>query len=83
MENTKNILQFVWGMLLTSAGIGMFIAIPQKMQQIAEQSEVVTLFAYISLYLIGIILFAGGVRKIYSYFKKTDDKDWHQTKFLV
>lgn len=75
MENTKNILQLVWGMLLTSAGIGMFISIPQKMKQIAEQSEVVTLFTYISLYLIGIILFAGGTRKIYSYFKKPDDKD--------
>ncbi len=75
MKNNKNIVQFVWGMLLIGAGGGMFFTIPQKMQQVAQQSPVVNFFAYLSLYLIGIILVVGGIKKIYFFFKKPDDKD--------
>ncbi len=75
MENNKNIVQFVWGMMLMGAGIGMFFTIPQKMQQIAQQSSAINFFSYLSLYLVGLILVVGGGRKIYMYLKKTDEKD--------
>jgi hypothetical protein len=64
----KVIIQIVWGALLLIAGMGLFARIPQLMSDI-EQVHVHSKdmpFKRICLYLIGLVLVGGGIRKIWT-----------------
>ena len=83
MEDKKNKFQFIWAILLVSAGIGLFFRIPQLMPRIKNiaQFEWFIYFIYFCFYLVGILLIVGGGRKIYDHLKQsnrektTDDID--------
>ena len=66
-ENAKATLQFVWGLLLVMAGIGMFFRIPQVIPQIRQiQSLDAALpFVYFCFYFMAVMLIGGGARKLY------------------
>jgi cobalamin biosynthesis protein CobD/CbiB len=70
-EKQKSIIQFVWGILLLIAGIGVFFRIPQIMPEIKkiEHFAPYMLFIYFCFYLVGILLVAGGGKKVYKYLK--------------
>ncbi|UCF90095.1 MAG: hypothetical protein JSW39_17575 [Desulfobacterales bacterium] len=72
MENTKARLQLIWGVLLVLAGIGVFFRIPQVMPQIKQIAYFASIigFVYFCFYLLGIMLIAGGLKKIYDHSKK-------------
>lgn len=82
-DKQKSKLQFIWGILLLVAGIGVFFRIPQIMPEIKkiEHFSPYMFFIYLSFYLIGILLIVGGSRKIYNHLKQsnrektTDDID--------
>ncbi len=71
MENKKNKLQLIWGILLLLAGIGVFFRIPQVMPAIKkiEHFSSYIFFIYFCFYLIGILLIVGGGKKIYHHLK--------------
>ncbi len=73
MEDKKNKLQLIWGILLLLAGIGVFFRIPQLMPEIKkiEHFAPYMIFIYCCFYLIGVLLIVGGGRKIYSYIQKS------------
>jgi len=77
MTDKKNKLQFVWGVLLLLAGIGVFFRIPQIMPEIKkiEHFAVYIPFIYFSFYLIGILLVVGGGRKVYHHLKQSNAED--------
>ena len=68
----KSTFQFIWGMLLFIAGIGVFYRIPQIMPEIKKikHFEPYIIFIYFCFYLVGILLIVGGGKKIYNYLKK-------------
>ena len=71
-DRNKNYLQLIWGAALLLAGIGVFFRIPQVMPQIKEIPTFASIigFIYFCFYLLGILLIAGGARKIYDNVKK-------------
>ncbi len=73
MADKKNKLQFIWGILLLVAGIGVFFRIPQIMPEIKkiEHFSPYMFFIYFCFYLIGILLIVGGGRKVYTYLKQS------------
>ena len=73
MEDKKNKLQLIWGILLLLAGIGVFFRIPQVIPEIKkiEHFAPYMIFIYFCFYLIGVLLIVGGGRKIYSYIQKS------------
>ncbi len=80
MDRRKNKWQLVWGAALVAAGIGVFIMLPQRMDQIAQARQVdpaslEILFLWFCFALLGVLLIGGGVRKIYYALKPppTDD----------
>jgi hypothetical protein len=66
-ENRKAMLQFVWGLLLLMAGVGLIFRIPQLIPQIRQiQSLDAALpFIYFCFYFMAAILIGGGARKLY------------------
>jgi Ni,Fe-hydrogenase I cytochrome b subunit len=66
-DKNKVVVQLIWGIALTLAGIGVFIRIPQVMPRIEEieQFASVMFFIRFSLYLLGMLLIGGGLKKIY------------------
>ena len=52
--------QLVWGIALILVGVGVFF----KVEQVEPQ-----LVGRICLYVIGVILIGGGIRKLYAHFK--------------
>lgn len=72
MTKDKITLQFIWGVALFLAGIGMFFRIPQLMPQIKAipQFADVIGFIYFCLYLLGILLAGGGIKKLSDTYKK-------------
>ena len=66
MLRGKNQFQLIWGGVLILAGIAVFFRIPQVMPELGEiGSFSLTLpFIRISLYLLGLLLVAGGIKKI-------------------
>jgi len=69
MKPTETIqFQIVWGILLMLAGVGVFYRIPQVMPKLAELEIFTSIIPFIKFcfYLIGIILFGGGIQKIYN-----------------
>ena len=65
-------LQFIWGIALLLAGIGMFFRIPQVMPQIKANPQFADGigFIYFCLYLLGILLIGGGIKKLANTYKK-------------
>ncbi|MBW1988933.1 MAG: hypothetical protein JRI97_05240 [Deltaproteobacteria bacterium] len=60
-------VQKIWGTLLAAMGVLLILRVPEVTSQIARNSgwsQGTLLFARISLYLVGIILLGGGIRKL-------------------
>lgn len=77
MEDKRNKLQLIWGVLLLLAGIGVFFRIPQVMPEIKkiEQFAAYIYFIYFCFYLLAILLIVGGGRKVYTYLKQSKRED--------
>lgn len=78
MDKNQSILQLIWGAALTAAGIGVFVLLPQRMEQIrqlrqAEPYAFDILFLWFCFGLLGVLLIGGGMRKICSQFKRPSD----------
>ena len=78
MEPTKRNntnLQLVWGAALTFMGVAVFFKVPQVVPRLEEmgQSEFTITFFRICMYIMGIILVGGGVRKLIQRFKPEDN----------
>ena len=73
-DKQKSKFQFIWGVVLVLAGIGVFFRIPQLMPGIKkiEQFASYIYFIYFCFYLIGVLLIAGGARKVYTYLKQSN-----------
>lgn len=70
MDRQRNMMQLIWGAALTAAGIGVFIMLPQRMDQIAQTRQIASsslemIFLWFCFGLLGVLLIGGGVRKIY------------------
>jgi hypothetical protein len=68
--------QLVWGLALMAAGVGVFMALPARMAQIAtlrraEPYSLDMLFLWFCFGMLGVLLVAGGARKIWAWFHKT------------
>ncbi len=65
-------MQFVWGIALFLAGIGMFFRIPLLMPQIKANPQFADSigFIYFCLYFLGILLMGGGIKKLIHTYKK-------------
>ena len=76
MADKKNTLQLIWGVLLVLAGIGVLFRIPQIMPAIKEIEQFTSFiyFIYFCFYLLAILLIAGGGKKVYNYFKKSNSE---------
>lgn len=76
MEKNREIFQFVWGIILVLAGIGVFYRIPQVMPQIEKigQFSSAMLFIQFCFYLLGILLIGGGLKKVYHNYGKSEVK---------
>jgi hypothetical protein len=74
MPKRKNAIQIIWGALLLLAGVGVFYRIPQVMPTIEkiEQFSSSIFFIRFCFYLIGVMLIGGGIKKVYSNYRKSD-----------
>ena len=75
MADKKNTLQLIWGVLLVLAGIGLFFRIPQLMPGIKKIEPFSPFIIYFCLYLVAVLLIAGGGRKIYTYLRQANGKN--------
>ncbi|MBI9076881.1 MAG: hypothetical protein JEZ02_15850 [Desulfatibacillum sp.] len=81
MSNTSGSSgQLVWGVALTLMGIAVFFRVPQIVPELAQKVNLASGEAFISfcMYLVGIILLGGGIRKLFAHFssrKDSSDKD--------
>jgi len=68
----KPVIQVIYGIALTLAGIGVFYRIPQVMPRIEQIQQFSSVIGFIrfSLYLMGVLLIGGGLKKIYGNYKK-------------
>lgn len=81
-DNQKNV-QLIWGAALTIAGLGVFVILPHRMEQIRQMRQVEPysfdmLFLWFCFGLLGVLLVGGGLRKIYTFFKQPSEGDWIQ-----
>jgi len=76
MEKNRATIQFIWGIILVLAGIGVFYRIPQVMPRIEkiEQFSSVMFFIRFCFYLLGILLIGGGLKKVYHNYGKLEGK---------
>jgi Ni,Fe-hydrogenase I cytochrome b subunit len=65
-------IQVIYGIALTLAGIGVFYRIPQVMPRIEQMHQFSSVMGFIrfSFYLLGVLLIGGGLKKIYENYKK-------------
>ena len=75
-DKNKVVVQIIWGIALTLAGIGVFFRIPQVIPRIEkiEQFASVMVFIRFSFYLLGMLLIGGGLKKIYIHFGILKDR---------
>jgi len=78
MDKNQSSFQLIWGAALTAAGVGVFIFLPQRMEQIRQLRQAQPyafdmLFLWFCFGLLGVLLIGGGLRKIYSQFKRPSD----------
>jgi hypothetical protein len=75
MSGDQSIGQAIWGAALTIMGLSViFYTIPQRLPDIIDhyqQLASIRYFVYFCFYLMGVILVAGGLRKLYRFFKAT------------
>jgi hypothetical protein len=75
MADNQSVGQAIWGAALTIMGISViFYTIPQRLPEIIDQYQQLAsarYFIYFCFYLMGVILVAGGLRKLYRFFKAT------------
>jgi len=71
-DHLKARLQLVWGVLLVTAGVGLFFRIPAVMPQVRQIEYFVGVmpFIYFCFYFMAVFLIAGGAKKIYQNYKK-------------
>lgn len=74
MPKNHDIFQLIWGAVLTAAGIGVFVLLPQRMEQIRQLRQAAPysfdmLFLWFCFGLLGVLLIGGGLRKIIGHFK--------------
>lgn len=64
-------IQLIWGAALTVVGIGVFIRIPQVMPKLEQMDQFSGAMGFVRfcLYLMGVILIGGGIKKIVHYFR--------------
>jgi hypothetical protein len=74
MNDKKNRFQLIWGIMLAAAGLGVFYRIPQVMPKIEQIRPFASglFFIRLCLYLMGILLLAGGGKKIMAFFREPD-----------
>jgi len=72
MLKNKPVIQFIYGIALTLAGIGVFYRIPQVMPKVEKIQQFSSVIGFIrfSFYLMGVLLVGGGLKKIYGNYKK-------------
>ncbi len=78
MSEKKIIIQRIWGCVLLFTAVAMFISIPEKMSGVQASggySQGQTMFLQISFYIISIILFIGGAKKLWMYLRITSDME--------
>lgn len=77
MSESRSPLQLAWGILLATAGVGVFFRIPQVMPQIEalETFSGVAGFIRFCFYFIGVMLVGGGIKKIHRHLKTRTDPD--------
>ena len=75
MPRNKNSIQLIWGVILLTAGVGVFFRVPQVMPDIEkiEYFASTTFFIRFCFYLIGVLLIGGGLKKVYRHFRKTGE----------
>jgi hypothetical protein len=68
----KPVIQVIYGIALTLAGIGVFYRIPQVMPRVEQIQQFSSVIGFIrfSFYLMGVLLIGGGLKKIYMNYKK-------------
>ena len=73
----KTVTQIIWGVALVLAGAGVFYRIPQVMPKIEkiEWFSSSLPFVRFCFYLLGILLIAGGSKKIYHHYQKLKAQD--------
>lgn len=64
----KSNRQFVWGIALVLMGVAVFVRISQVMPELEQMGQFGG-FSRFGLYLLGVILVGGGIKKIVTYFK--------------
>jgi len=71
-DHLKARLQLVWGVLLVTAGVGLFFRFPEVMPQVRQIEYFVGVmpFIYFCFYFMAVFLIAGGAKKIYQNYKK-------------
>ena len=76
-DKQKSTFQLIWGILLLIAGVGVFFRIPQLMPKIKEIEHFspYIVFIYFCFYLLGILLIAGGGKKIYQYIQESKQEN--------
>ena len=69
---SRPVIQVIYGIVLTMAGIGVFYRIPQVMPKIEQMHQFSSVMGFIhfSFYLLGVLLIGGGLKKIYVNYKK-------------
>jgi len=77
VRKTGTALQLAWGVALVLAGVGVFFRIPYVMPRVEkiEQFKQVLFFVRLSFYLLGVLLVAGGAKKIYDNYRNVEDGD--------
>jgi len=75
-DKNNVVVQIIWGIALTLAGIGVFFRIPEVMPRIEQikQFASVMFFIRFSFYLLGMLLIGGGLKKIYINFGILKDR---------
>ncbi len=68
----KALIQLIYGIALTLAGLGVFYRIPQVMPRIEKMHQFSSVMGFIhfSFYLLGVLLVGGGLKKMYDNYKK-------------
>jgi len=74
MARKNALIQLIWGFVLISAGIMMFIHIPQKLAEIRQHFSSGIFFLRFCFYMISILLVFGGIKKIYDHFSDMERK---------
>ena len=76
-DKRKTTTQLIWGVALVLAGVGVFFRIPQVMPKIEkiEWFSSSLFFVRACFYFLGILLIAGGSKKIYHHYRKLKTQD--------